>query len=116
MKPFNCLFVCLLYFVLQYIDFIGHLMPNQVKKNNSEEKFKGEVFGINDKLQIISWLIIIFFLLGVYLLGIMIIPHQKNQKKKTKQQTTKPKEKNKNKNKNPTMKQIREGISLLEYI
>ena len=47
-------------------------MPIQVKENKSEKKFKGEVLGINDKLKIISWLFV-FFLLGVYLLGIMII-------------------------------------------
>ena len=29
---------------------MGHLMPNQVKENKSENKFKGEVLGINDKL------------------------------------------------------------------
>ena len=42
-----CLFVC---FVLQHIKLIGHLMPNQVKENKSEKKFKGEVLGINDEL------------------------------------------------------------------
>ena len=26
------------------------IMPNQVKENKSEKKFKGEVLGINDKL------------------------------------------------------------------
>ena len=41
------LFVC---FVLRYINIIGHLMPNQVKENKFEKKFKGEVLGINDKL------------------------------------------------------------------
>ena len=33
-------FVC---FVLRHINLIGHLMPNQVKENKSEKKFKGEV-------------------------------------------------------------------------
>ena len=56
------LFVC---FVLRHINLIGHLMPNQVKENNCEKKFKGEVLGINDKLLIISWLFV--FLSGVYL-------------------------------------------------
>ena len=37
-------------FVLRHINLIGHLMPNQVKENKSEKKFKGEVLGINDKL------------------------------------------------------------------
>ena len=37
-------------FVLQHINLIGHLMPNQVKENKSEKKFKGVVKGINDKL------------------------------------------------------------------
>ena len=46
-KMFVYLFVC---FVLQRINLIGHLMPNQVKENKSEKKFKGEVLGINDKL------------------------------------------------------------------
>ena len=41
------LFVC---FILQHINLIGHLMPNQVKENKSEKKFKGEVLVINDKL------------------------------------------------------------------
>ena len=40
-------FVC---FILRHINLIGHLMPNQVKENMSEKKFKGEVSGINDKL------------------------------------------------------------------
>ena len=40
-------FVC---FVLRHTNIIGHLMPNQVKENKSEKKFKGEVLGINDKL------------------------------------------------------------------
>ena len=43
----KCLLVC---FVLRHINLIGHLMPNQVKENKSEKKFKGEVLGINDKL------------------------------------------------------------------
>ena len=34
------MFVC---FVLRHINLIGHLMPNQVKENKSEKKFKGEV-------------------------------------------------------------------------
>ena len=38
--------VCL---VLWHINLIGYLMPNQVKENKSEKKFKGEVLGINDK-------------------------------------------------------------------
>ena len=58
-----CLFVC---FVLRHINLIGYLMPNQVKENKSEKKFKWEVSGINDKLLIISWLFV-FLLLGVYL-------------------------------------------------
>ena len=37
-------------FVLRHINLIGHLIPNQVLKNKSEKKFKGEVLGINDKL------------------------------------------------------------------
>ena len=37
-------------FVLRHINLISHLMPNQVKENKSEKKFKGEVLGINDKL------------------------------------------------------------------
>ena len=37
-------------FVLWHIILIGRLMPNQVKENKSEKKFKGEVLGINDKL------------------------------------------------------------------
>ena len=41
------LFVC---FVLRHINLIGHLMPNQVKENKSEKKFKGEIIGIDDKL------------------------------------------------------------------
>ena len=57
------LFVC---FVLRHINLIGHLMPNQVKENKSEKKFKGEVLGINDKLLIINWLFGWVFLL-VYL-------------------------------------------------
>ena len=40
-------FIC---FVLWHINLIGHLMPNQVKENKSEKKFKAEVLGINDKL------------------------------------------------------------------
>ena len=47
------LFVC---FVLRHINLIGHLMPNQVKENKSEKKFKG----INDKLYIIIWLFAFF--------------------------------------------------------
>ena len=35
-------------FVIRHINHIGHLMPNQVKENKSETKFKGEVLGIND--------------------------------------------------------------------
>ena len=35
-------------------------MPNQVKENKSEKKFKGEVLGINDKLKIISWLFVFY--------------------------------------------------------
>ena len=37
-------------FVLRHINLIGHLMPNQVKENKSEKKFKQDVLGINDKL------------------------------------------------------------------
>ncbi len=47
-EQFYCLFC--LFFVLRHINLIGHLMPNQVKENKSEKKFKGEVLGINDKL------------------------------------------------------------------
>ena len=36
-------------------------MPNQVKENKSEKKFKGEVLGINDELQIISCLFVFVF-------------------------------------------------------
>ena len=43
-------FVSLFCFVLRHINLIGHLMPKQVKENKCEKKFKGEVFGINDKL------------------------------------------------------------------
>ena len=45
-------FVCfvLFCFVLRHINLIDHLNPNQVKENKSENKFKGEVLGINDKL------------------------------------------------------------------
>ena len=39
-------FVC---FVLRHINLIGHLMPNQVKENKFEKKFK-KVLRINDKL------------------------------------------------------------------
>ena len=43
--------VCLLVsFILRHINVIGHIMPNQIKENKSEKKFKGEVLGINDKL------------------------------------------------------------------
>ena len=38
------------YSVLRHINLIGHLMPNQVKENKPEKKFKGEVLGIEDKL------------------------------------------------------------------
>ena len=41
------MFVC---FVLRHINLIGHLMPNQIKENKSEKKFKGEVLRINYKL------------------------------------------------------------------
>ena len=54
---FVCLLVC---FVLWHINLIGHLMPNQVKENKSEKKFKGEFVGIKDKLLIISWLFVYF--------------------------------------------------------
>ena len=47
-------------FVLRHINLIGHIMPNQVKENKSEKKFKGEVSGINDKLLIICYLFIFF--------------------------------------------------------
>ena len=47
-------------------------MPNQVKENKSEKKFKGEILGINDKLLIISWLFV-FFLIFIRSLKIMII-------------------------------------------
>ena len=64
-----CLFVC---FVLRHIKLIGHLMPHQVKEDKSEKKFKGEVFGIKDKLKITSWLFVFcFVLLGVYLFGLV---------------------------------------------
>ena len=45
-------YVCfvLFCFVLRHINLISHLIPNQVKENKSEKKFKGEVLGINDKL------------------------------------------------------------------
>ena len=42
--------IVLFCFVLRHINLIGHLMPNQVKENKSEKKFKGEILGINDKL------------------------------------------------------------------
>ena len=41
------MFVC---FVLRHINLIDHLMPNRVKENKSEKKFKWEVLGINDRL------------------------------------------------------------------
>ena len=41
------MFVC---FVLQHINLNGHLMPNQVKENKSEKKFKEDVLGINDPI------------------------------------------------------------------
>ena len=44
-----------------HINIIGHLMPNQVKENKSENKFKGEDLVINDKLLIISWVFVVFF-------------------------------------------------------
>ena len=56
-------------------------MPNQVKENNFEKKFKGYVFEINDKLWIISWLFVVF-LLGVYIYGIWIITSPTKKKKK----------------------------------
>ena len=37
-------------------------MPNQVKENKSEKKFKGEVLGIKDKLLKIS----LFFIWSVF--------------------------------------------------
>ena len=37
-------------------------MPNQVKENKFEKKFKKEVLGINVKLLIISWLFIYLFI------------------------------------------------------
>ena len=43
----NILFVC---FDVPHINLICHLMLNQVKENESEKNFKGEVLGINDKL------------------------------------------------------------------
>ena len=45
-------------------------MSKQVKENKSEKKFKGEVLGIIDKVEIIRWLFVclfFIFLLGVYL-------------------------------------------------
>ena len=77
-------------FVLRHINLIGHLMPNQIKENKSEKKFKGEVLGINDKLKIISWLFV-FFIRSLFV-------GNHDHKKTT------------------TMKQVGEGISLLEYI
>ena len=46
------MYISILLFVLFYgiSNLIGHLMPNQVKENKSEKKFKGAVLGINDKL------------------------------------------------------------------
>ena len=44
------LFVLFVSFVLRHINLIGHLMPNKVKENKSEKKFKGEILRINDKL------------------------------------------------------------------
>ena len=42
-------------------------MPNQVKENKSEKKFKGEVLEINDKLLIISWLFVfVFFIWNLF--------------------------------------------------
>ena len=49
-EPFIYLLGIIFFFILQHINLIGHLMPNQVKENKSEKKFKGEVLGINDKL------------------------------------------------------------------
>ena len=45
-------------------------MPNQVKENKSEKKFKGEVLGINDKLYIISWLFVVVF--WVFFFGVFL--------------------------------------------
>ena len=47
-------------FVLRHINLIGHLMPNWIKENESEKKFKGGVLEINDKLKIISWLFVFY--------------------------------------------------------
>ena len=44
------LFDLFVWLVLRHINLIGHLMPNQVKENKSENKFKGKVWGIDDKL------------------------------------------------------------------
>ena len=48
------------FFVLRHINLIGHLMPNQVKENKSEKKFKRGVLGINNKLEIISRLFVFY--------------------------------------------------------
>ena len=41
---------CFDLFVLWHINLTSNLMPNQVKENKSEKKFKGEILEINDKL------------------------------------------------------------------
>ena len=46
----NELFLFCYCFVLRHINLIGHLMPNQVKENKSEKKFKGQILGIHHKL------------------------------------------------------------------
>ena len=73
-------------------------MPNQVKENKSEKKFKGEVLGINDKLLIISWLFVLFIYLFIHFLSLFVGNHDHKDKRK------KP------------VKQVGEGIILLEYI
>ena len=68
-------------------------MPNQVKENKSEKKFKGEILGIKDKLQIISWL----FGGGSFIKSLFVGNHDYKETKKN-------------------VKQIGKGISLLKYI
>ena len=67
-------------------------MPNQVKGNKPEEKFKGEVLGINNKLQMISRVF------KKKIIRSLFVGNHDHKKKST------------------TVKQVGEVISLLEYI
>ena len=85
-------------FLLRHINLIGHLIPNQVIENKSEKKFKGKVFGINDKLLIISCLFVLFCSFVFFIRSLFVGNHGKKTKTKK------------------TVEQVGEGISLLEYI